>query len=101
METKEGTKEVICPKCGSTERQRKNGHRTDGTQIYKCNSCNRYYTIAPPKRYTEEIKQQALRAYYSGMSGRAVGKMFGMSKANVYNWIKKNRGSVDKSEHEK
>ena len=27
--------------------------------------------------------------YYSGVSGRGVGKFFGMSKANVYNWIKK------------
>ena len=27
--------------------------------------------------------------YYSGVSGRGVGKVLGMSKANVYNWIKK------------
>ena len=34
-----------------------------------------------------------------GMSGRAIGRQLGMSKANVYNWAKKNRGSVDKSEY--
>ena len=28
--------------------------------------------------------------YYSGVSGRGVGKVLGMSKSNVYNWIKKN-----------
>lgn len=26
---------------------------------------------------------------YAGVSGRGVGKVFGFSKANVYNWIKK------------
>ncbi|MDR1668651.1 MAG: hypothetical protein LBR76_01670 [Oscillospiraceae bacterium] len=28
--------------------------------------------------------------HYAGASGRGVGKVLGMSKANVYNWIKKN-----------
>lgn len=32
----------------------------------------------------------AIKAYYAGASGRGVGKIFGFSKANVYNWIKKN-----------
>jgi hypothetical protein len=31
----------------------------------------------------------ALKTYYMGVSGRGVGKIFGMSKANVCNWIKK------------
>ena len=29
-----------------------------------------------------------LFAYYAGASGRGVGKVFGFSKANVYNWIR-------------
>ena len=41
------------------------------------------------QEYSEEIKKEALRIYYSGVSGRGVGKILGMSKANVYNWIKK------------
>ena len=32
----------------------------------------------------------AIKAYYAGASGRGVGKIFGFSKASVYNWIKKN-----------
>ena len=30
-----------------------------------------------------------MKTYYSGVSGRGVGKIFCMSKANVYNWMKK------------
>ncbi len=31
--------------------------------------------------------------YYSGVSGRGVGKALGMNKPNVYNWIKKLRNN--------
>ena len=64
-----------CPECG----------RTDGQH------CKRTYTLEPKHReYSEETKKQALKIYYAGASGRTVGKILGMSKANVYNWIKKN-----------
>ena len=53
--------------------------------------CGIVYTLNPKKReYPEEIRLQAIKTYYTGASGRGVGKIFGMSKANVYNWIKKN-----------
>jgi transposase-like protein len=62
-----------------------------------CKFCNHKYTLNGNKReYSEEKRQQAIRAYYSGVSGRGVGKLMGMSKANVYNWIKKTGQSVDK-----
>lgn len=35
----------------------------------------------PQPLYPEEVKEQAI--YYSGLSARQVGKMFGMNKANV------------------
>jgi len=41
------------------------------------------------KQTIEETKRLAMKMYYSGASGRGVGKVLGMSKANVYNWIKK------------
>lgn len=34
--------------------------------------------------------------YYSGVSGRGVGKVLGMNKANVYNWIKKTKDKKTK-----
>lgn len=54
-------------------------------------TAKKYYTLEPKTReYPEEIRQQAIKTFYAGASGRAVGKVFGFSKANVYNWIKKN-----------
>jgi transposase-like protein len=80
-----------CPQCGKTENQIRKGYNRSGTQRCMCKECNVAYTIDPKKReYSEEIRNSAIKAYYLGVSGRGVGKIFGMSKANVYNWIKKN-----------
>jgi len=90
-----------CPKCGSVEKQVKSGINPSGTQRNLCRLCGCRYTHNPKTREKpEEIKVLALRAYYSGVSGRGVGKIFGMSHINVMNWIKKNGGSVDKSADE-
>ena len=55
------------------------------------------YTLeSKTKAYTEEIRDSAIKTYYTGVSGRQIGILFGMSKANVYNWIKKNGSGMDK-----
>jgi transposase-like protein len=88
--TEEGNK--ICPKCGRTEKQQKKGYNRSGTQRCICKECNITYTINPKRHeYSEETKELALKAYYSGASGRGVGRLLHMSKANVYNWIKKTK----------
>ncbi|GHU60217.1 hypothetical protein FACS1894171_0800 [Clostridia bacterium] len=80
-----------CPKCGSVENQMNYGFNRSSTQRCKCKNCNHTYTLEPKTRaYPEEIRQAALKTFYSGVSGCGVGKIFKMSKANVYNWIKKN-----------
>lgn len=80
-----------CPKCGQVENQVKKGYNRSGTQRCICKECGAAYTINPKKNeYPEETKKLAVKMYYSGVSGRGVGKVLGMSKANVYNWIKKN-----------
>jgi len=79
-----------CPQCGKIENQIKKGTNRSGTQRCMCKECGVAYTIDPKKReYPEETQKLALKMYYSGVSGRGVGKVLGMSKANVYNWIKK------------
>ena len=89
-------KEIIdmkhqCPKCGRKENQINAGYNRSGTQRCVCKECNHKYTPKPKTReYSEGIKNQAIRIYYSGVSARGVGKILGMSKANVLNWIKKN-----------
>jgi transposase-like protein len=80
-----------CPQCGSVENQIKKGKNRSGTQRCMCKECGASYTINPKRReYSEEIKEQAIKLYYSGVSGRGVGNILGMDKSNVYHWIKKN-----------
>lgn len=82
----------ICPKCGSMENQIKKGKNRSGTQRCICKDCKVVYTINPKKReYPEETRELAIKMYYGGVSGRGVGKILGMSKENVANWIKKTK----------
>ena len=79
-----------CPTCGQTEGQVRNGRNRSGTQRIVCRHCKKSYTLEPKRNaYGEETISLALKIYYAGASGRGVGKVLGMSKANVYNWIKK------------
>jgi transposase-like protein len=56
-----------------------------------CKECGVTYTLDPKrKEYPAETRNLAMKMFYSGVSGRGVGKILGMSKANVYNWVKKN-----------
>ncbi|MDR1409153.1 MAG: hypothetical protein LBJ12_02545 [Oscillospiraceae bacterium] len=55
-----------------------------------CAICKKYRTVDPKTReIPDELKQQATKAYFEGLSDRAAGRLYGMSKANVLNWIKK------------
>ena len=86
-----------CPKCGKAENQVNDGKNRSGTQRCKCKDCNITYTLNPKSlAYSEEVRNDAIKTYYSGVSGRGVGRLMGMSKANVYNWIKKTESTVDK-----
>ena len=81
-----------CPICGKTENQVNAGKNRSGSQRCFCKECQKYYTLNPKTRkYSEEIRRQAIKTFYTGVSGRGVGEVFGFSKANVYNWIKKSR----------
>jgi transposase len=89
---------VKCPKCGETAKQIKKGLTSASSQKYMCKTCGCVYTPIK-KRYSEETKQLAIKIYMSGVSGRGVGKILGISKMTVIRWIKKNGGGVDKSEN--
>ena len=87
----------VCPKCGSTQGQARNGFTKSGTQICRCFNCKHRYCINPKRRaYPDEIRKIAIKEYLSGVSGRGVGKIHGMSGNNVISWIKKNRSGEDK-----
>ena len=85
-----------CPKCGRRENQIKAGYNRSGTKRSVCKECKHKYTLnGKTREYSTEVKNEAMRIYYSGVSGRGVGKILGMSKANVLNWIKKSKKSED------
>jgi transposase-like protein len=91
MEKEIKTAERKCPVCEAESRQMKKGFNRSGTQRYLCGKCGATYTPEPKgNAYDEETRALAIKIYYAGASGRGVGKVFGFSKANVYNWIKKN-----------
>jgi len=87
----ENEMKTSCPRCKAEEGQMKNGKNRSGTQSYMCRYCKKAYTPQPKRvAYDEGTRTQAIKTYYAGVSGRGVGKIYGFSKANVYNWIKKN-----------
>ncbi len=89
METKE------CKYCGGLVV--KHGKTETGSQRVSCTECGKRYTPNPKKKgYSQEIRDQAVKLHFAGASGRTVGKVMGMSKANIYNWVKKTKPDVDK-----
>jgi len=88
------TRTLICPLCGSTEKQVNAGRNRSGTQRCFCKECKKYYTYgAKTREYPDEIKEEAFKMHREGVSGRGIGRILGMSKANVYNWMRKNKGN--------
>lgn len=80
----------VCPVCGKEDHQQNFGFNPSGTRRCRCGYCGKTYTLNPKQiAYDEQTRELAIKTYYSGVSGRQVGKLFHMSKANVYNWIKK------------
>ena len=74
------------------KRKRRNARNAEQQQ-----SKGRWDSRAAGREYPEEIRKQAIKMYYSGVSANQVGKMFHMNKGNVINWIKKTGDGVDKS----
>lgn len=67
-------------------------YNASGSQRCRCKECGIYYTIAPKRHaYPEETRELAIKMYYGGISGRGVGKILGINKSNVMNWIKKDQ----------
>ena len=81
-----------CPKCRKTENQVRAGYNGSGTRRSKCKERGIYNTVDPKRHaYLEENRELAIKMYCGGVSGRGVGKILGMNKSNVANWIKSER----------
>ena len=75
---------IRCPRCGKEEVWKVGTPR--GEQQYKCKNCRRKFITE--LNYSEEFKREAIQIFYEGNSGRAVGRIKGINKSTVYNWIK-------------
>ena len=85
---------VYCPYCGSDKIIR-NGHAPNGKQKYLCHKCNRQSRENPtPNVYSEEKKEEILRAYEERSSLRGLGRVFGVSRPAVIKWLKKSGTSA-------
>ena len=78
----------ICPKCGQSDRQIKNGRTAAGSQRYQCKSCKCRYTPNPKESgYDEEVRFQALQLYLEGISLRKVSRILNVNHQSVANWV--------------
>lgn len=92
---------IKSPQCGSEKGQQRHGTTKVGTQRYYCNQCKKTYTLQPSKHtYTEEERTIAIKIYYENSSGRAVGRILGMSKANAVRWIKERAAKIPEPDKE-
>lgn len=82
---------LMCPHCESDTLVR-NGHASNGKQRYFCHECKRYSRENPTSRgYSEERKEEILRAYEERSSLRGIERTFGVLRYSVAKWLKKSR----------
>jgi|SRR5215475_8044036 len=80
---------LFCPYCES-ENLVRNGHAPNGKQRYFCQDCKRCSRENPSSRgYSEERKEEILRAYQERSSLRGIERTFGVSRYTVAEWLKK------------
>ena len=84
-------KRIRCPRCGKEEIRKVGNPR--GKQQYQCKECKRKFITEV--NYKKEFKEKAIKIFYEGNSGRTVGRIMGINKSTVYNWIKKMNEKID------
>jgi transposase-like protein len=80
---------IHCPYCNSEDLVR-NGHASNGKQKYRCKLCNRQSRENPsPNGYTEERREEIIRAYQECSSLRGLTRTFKVARNTVKDWLKK------------
>lgn len=80
-------KNKLCPKC-QTQSLVKNGLTSTKKQKYRCNHCGCYGSL-DSNRYSEERKEEILRAYKERSSLRGIHRTYGVAITTVLSWLKK------------
>ncbi len=79
-----------CTKCNS-EHIVKNSHSENGKQKFHCKDCGTWGVLNPSGRYSEEEREQIIRAYYERSSMRGIERIFGVSRHTLSSWLKKKK----------
>lgn len=80
------TASKLCPRCGS-ENIVKNGSDYKGDQKFHCKDCGAFGTIDAIGRYSEERKEEILRAYLERCSMRGISRIFGIARETLARWL--------------
>src|SRR5437868_449919 len=77
-----------CPLCQQNQYVIKSGRNRTGTQRYRCQQCQGYFTPQPkPLGYEPQLRRQALQLHLEGTSFRAIGRLLGVHNQSVINWF--------------
>jgi transposase-like protein len=83
---------IITLRCRHCESEKlvRDGHTSNGKQRFWCKVCQRSSRENPqPNGYTEEQREQILRADEERSSLRGLERTFGVSRYTVSDWLKK------------
>jgi len=67
----------------------KNGRAPNGKQKYHCKACGKASRENPDTGYSEERKEEILKAYQERMSMQGIARTFGVSRNTLTKWLKK------------
>ena len=82
------TNTVSCRDCNSTNIV-KCGYNRNGNKRYKCKDCGKSKVITLKPIYTEERKNEILKAYLERPSLRGLSRIYGVSVTTLLVWLKK------------
>jgi transposase-like protein len=81
---------ITCHHCGSDD-IKKNGKAPNGKQRYQCKACGRASREKADYGYSEERKEEILRAYQERSSMRGISRTFGIARNTLASWLKKSQ----------
>ena len=84
------TQVISCPYCQKAEPVARHGKNRRGSTRYRCKDCKRTFTLEPnPRLLTPEKEQRILDALSERLSIEAVARLLKVSKATIYQVLKK------------
>ena len=77
-----------CPHCGSSDLVSNGHNQKNGKQKYHCKGCDKYGTLDAAPVYSEERKEEILKAYFERPSMRGIERVFGVARQTVSSWLR-------------